>query len=146
VAVDFTVLVPAGLKILASTVNGDVDVGGATSDVEATSVNGRVAASSQGGPVQASSVNGSVDAQMRQLAGATRLEYSSVNGSVHLTLPADLKADIELSTVNGSVRSDFPISVSGSLEPHHMRGTIGGGGVPLRIDTVNGSIELRKSS
>jgi hypothetical protein len=26
-----------------------------------------------------------------------------------------------------------------------MRGTIGGGGVPVRIDTVNGSIELRKA-
>jgi len=142
--VDFTVLVPAGIKMLASTVNGDVDVAGATSDVEASSVNGRVEAASQGGPVQASSVNGSVEAEMRQLAGASRLEYSSVNGSVRITLPADLKADVELSTVNGSVRSDFPISVSGSLEPRHMRGTIGGGGVPLHIDTVNGSIELRK--
>jgi hypothetical protein len=146
VTVDFTVYLPAGIKILGTTVNGDVDVSGATSDVEAMSVNGRVDAQSQGGPVAASSVNGSVEAEMRQIGNSTRLQYSSVNGSVRVTLPADLKADIELSTVNGSVRSDFPISVTGSLEPRHMRGTIGGGGVPLRVDTVNGSIELRKGS
>jgi DUF4097 and DUF4098 domain-containing protein YvlB len=142
---DFIVLVPTGIKVLASTVNGDVEVSGTTRDVDASSVNGRVDATSDGGPVQASSVNGSVDASMRQLNTAARLEYSSVNGSVRVSLPADLKADIELSTVNGSVRSDFPISVTGSLEPKHLHGTIGGGGIPVRIDTVNGSIELRKS-
>jgi hypothetical protein len=145
VKVDFTVLVPAGIKVLASTVNGEVEVSGTTRDVEASSVNGRVDATSDGGPVQASSVNGSVEVSMQQLNTAARLDYSSVNGSVHVTLPASLKADVELSTVNGSVRSDFPISVQGSLEPRHLRGTIGGGGIPLRIDTVNGSIELRKS-
>jgi Putative adhesin len=144
VQVEFTVMVPAGIKVLASTVNGDVAVSGVTRDVDASTVNGRVDAASDGGPVEAKSVNGSVDAEMHRIGDAGRLDYSSVNGSVHVTLPADVKADIELSTVNGSVRSDFPISVSGSLEPRHLRGTIGGGGVPVRIDTVNGSIELRK--
>jgi hypothetical protein len=145
VTVDFTVLLPSGVKMGASTVNGAVDVSGATDEVDVSSVNGRVDAATQGGPVQATSVNGSVDAEMRAVATASKLQYSSVNGSVRVTLPADLKADVELSTVNGSVRSDFPISVTGSLEPRHMHGTIGGGGVPLRIDTVNGSIELRKA-
>jgi hypothetical protein len=144
VEVQFTVMVPAGIKVLASTVNGDVEVSGVTRDVDASTVNGHVDAASDGGPVEAKSVNGSVDAEMHRVGDADRLEYRSVNGSVHVTLPADLKADVELSTVNGSVRSDFPISVSGSLEPRHLRGTIGGGGVPVRIDTVNGSIELRK--
>jgi hypothetical protein len=145
VDVQFTVMVPAGIKVLASTVNGDVDVSGVTRDVDASTVNGHVDAASDGGPVEAKSVNGSVDAEMHRIGDAGRLEYESVNGSVHVTLPADIKADIELSTVNGSVRSDFPISVTGSLEPKHLRGTIGGGGVPVRIDTVNGSIELRKA-
>ena len=146
VNVDFTVLLPANIKMLAATVNGSVDVSGATSEVDASSVNGRVEASSQGGPVEASSVNGSVEAEMHDIAAASRLRYSSVNGSVRVTLPANLKADIDVTTVNGSLNSDFPISVTGSLEPRHMHGTINGGGVPLRIDTVNGSIELRKGA
>ena len=118
-SVDFTLLVPDGIKVLASTVNGDVRVTGASDEVIAESVNGRVEAATQGGPVRATSVNGSVEAQMRKVGSAARLDYSSVNGSVDVTLPADLKADVELSTTNGSVRSDFPISVNGSIEPRH---------------------------
>jgi hypothetical protein len=144
VTVEFTVRLPDGVKAGASTVNGSVDVSGATEEVTASSVNGHVEAETRGGPVQARSVNGSVEAVMHAVTSATKLEYSSVNGSVHVTLPADLKADVELSTTNGSVRSDFPITIFGSLEARHMRGTIGGGGIALRIDTVNGSIELRK--
>src|SRR5579862_8625077 len=133
VNVEFTVLLPANIKVLAATVNGSVEVSGATSEVNASSVNGRVEATSQGGPVEATSVNGSVEAEMHDVSSASRLRYSSVNGSVRVTLPASLKADVDFSTVNGSVNSDFPISVSGSLEPRHMHGTINGGGVPLRI-------------
>jgi hypothetical protein len=145
-SVDFTVLVPDGIKVLASTVNGDVRVTGATDEVIAESVNGRVDATTLGGPVKATSVNGSVEARMTTVRGANRLEYSSVNGSVEITLPADLKADVELTTMNGAVRSDFPILATGSIDPRHLRGTIGGGGIPLRIETVNGSIELRKAT
>jgi hypothetical protein len=145
-SVDFTVLVPDGVKVLGATVNGDVRVSGATDEVIAESVNGRVDATTLGGPVRATSVNGSVEARMQTLHGATRLEYSSVNGSVEITLPADLKADVELTTMNGSVRSDFPILATGQIDPRHLRGTINGGGIPLKIETVNGSIELRKST
>lgn len=146
VAVDFTVMVPPGVKVLAATVNGDVSITGATDEVDAESVNGRVDASTQGGPVRATSVNGAVAAQMHSVANAGRLEYSSVNGSVRVTLPADLKATVDLETVNGAVSSDFPISVSGTVEPQHLRGTIAGGGLPLHIETVNGSVELRKAN
>jgi DUF4097 and DUF4098 domain-containing protein YvlB len=145
-AVEFTVYIPDGVKVLAATVNGDVRVSGVSNEVVAESVNGRVEAMTKGGPVQASTVNGTVEARMQTLAGAVRLDYQSVNGSVNVLLPADLKADVDLSTTNGSVRSDFPIAVSGSIDPRHLHGTIGGGGVQLRIETVNGSIELRKST
>lgn len=144
VAVDFTVQLPAGLNVLAETVNGDVDVAGATAQVDASSVNGGVEAATQGGPVRASSVNGDVRARMQSLADLSHLEYSSVNGSVTVTLPADLKADVDLETVNGSVRSAFPISVSGTMEPKHLHGTISGGGAHLHVETVNGSVELLK--
>jgi hypothetical protein len=144
VSVDFTVKLPAGLNVVATTMNGDVDVAGATAEVEATSVNGGVEAATEGGPVRASSVNGDVRARMQNLAKASRLEYSSVNGSVTVTLPSDLKADVDLETVNGSVRSAFPIAVAGTLEPQHLHGTIAGGGLRLHIETVNGSVELVK--
>ena len=67
VAVDFEVRVPKGVNVGAWSVNGEVSVDGATSEVRAGTVNGCVDATSTGGPVQASSVNGSVHARMGTL-------------------------------------------------------------------------------
>lgn len=145
VRVDFTVSLPAGVNVRTGSVNGDVDVQGATAEVEASTVNGEVRARSTGGPVRASTVNGDVRASMRSI-GNDDLSYSTVNGSIELELPASFNADVELSTVNGSFRTDFPMTLTGRVSPRRLSGKIGNGGRELRARTVNGSIELRKSS
>jgi hypothetical protein len=144
-AVEFTVRLPAGVRLGVSTVNGGLTVNGATSEVRASTVNGRVSASSSGGPVNASTVNGDIDVRMREL-GTGDLEYSTVNGSIEIEVPANLDADLDMRTVNGSLSSDFPIQVQGRLNPRRMRATIGKGGRRLRLETVNGSVELRKAN
>src|SRR5919206_3440527 len=146
VSVRFTVRLPNGVKMDASTVNGGVDVRGAQAEVVANTVNGRVDASSTTGPVNANTVNGSVHVRMDALTGDGDLTLSTVNGSVTAELPAKLDAELELETVNGNVRTDYPLTVTGRLDPHHIRGTIGSGGRRLRLKTVDGSIELRKLS
>lgn len=145
VSVDFTVTLPAGVNVRVGTVNGDAEVEGATAEVEASTVNGGVRARSSGGPVRASTVNGDVRASMKNV-GSGDLDYSTVNGSIELELPASFDADVELSTVNGSFRTDFPMTISGRMSPRRLSGKIGNGGRELRARTVNGSIELRKSS
>lgn len=145
VSVEFTVRLPRGVRIEAATVNGEVRVEGATSEVEARTVNGDASAVSSGGPVRASTVNGDIDVRMREL-GTGDLDYSTVNGSVTLDLPDQLDAEIDFGTVNGSLRSDYPLTVTGKLNPRRMRATIGSGGRRLKVHTVNGSIALRKAS
>ena len=146
VAVEFTVRLPRGVHILAASVNGEVAIRGATAEVVARSVNGRVEAVSSGGPVHASTVNGSVVARMATVPSGEDLEYSTVNGSVTLELPADFSARVEMRTVNGSLRSDFPLQLQGRVNPRRIDATIGdGGNRRLKISTVNGSVELRKS-
>ena len=49
-------------------------------------------------------------------------------------------------TVNGEIETDFPLTVSGRVSKRRLSGTIGGGGRALEMETVNGSIHLRKSS
>jgi hypothetical protein len=144
-SVPFTVRLPAGVNIAVSTVNGDVNVDGASAEVRARTVNGSVEAGTLGGPVVASTVNGDVRVHMTSTGDATNLEYSTVNGSVTVDLPAKINADVELSTVNGSVQSDYPLTLEGHIDPRHLRGTIGTGGLRLRASTVNGQIELRKT-
>jgi hypothetical protein len=144
-SVEFTVKLPAGVRLNVSTVNGGVTVAGATSEVRASTVNGRVSAASSGGPVNASTVNGDIDVRMREL-GTGDLEYSTVNGSIEIEVPANLDADLDMRTVNGSLSADFPITLQGRVNPRRMRATIGKGGRRIRLETVNGSVELRKAS
>jgi hypothetical protein len=142
--VEFTVRVPRGVNVNVGTVNGSVDVRGATGEVNASSVNGGVEAISDGGPVTASTVNGSIRASMRSL-GTGELEFTTVNGSIIVELPEDLNADLRMTTVNGTLSSrDFPLTVSGRFSPQNLRATIGRGGTRLSFTTVNGNVEIRK--
>jgi DUF4097 and DUF4098 domain-containing protein YvlB len=144
VEVTFTVRLPRGVNIDAGTVNGSVDVRGATGEVHAASVNGGVEAVSDGGPVTASTVNGSIRASMRSL-GSGDLEFTTVNGSITVELPEELNADVRMTTVNGTLSSrDFPMTVSGRFSPQNLRATIGRGGTRLSFTTVNGNVEIRK--
>ena len=142
--VDFTVRLARGVKVDVGTVNGTVRVHGATAEVEASTVNGNVDVSTSGGPVNAETVNGSIDARMATLDGEADLEYSTVNGSITLTLPSRTSAEVDLSTVNGHFETDFPVQARGRISRTHLRGTIGEGGRRIRAKTVNGSVELRK--
>jgi hypothetical protein len=143
VSVEFVVRLPKGTRVDVGTVNGSLNVSGATSEVRASTVNGGIDATTSGGPVTASTVNGSVVARMGAV-GTENLHFTTVNGSVTVELPAALDADLDLSTVNGRLTSDYPMTVEGRIDPRHMRATIGKGGRQLKVSTVNGSVRLIK--
>ena len=144
VSVQFRVMVPRGVKVGVSSVNGAVSVEGATSEVEANTVNGEVEVTTSGGPVNASTVNGSVTARMGRFENDEDLNFSTVNGTVITEFSGDLDADIELSTVNGRFQTDYPVTINGRLDPRHLRARLGRGGRRIRLSTVNGNVELRR--
>lgn len=145
VKVTFTIKLPKGVKVDVNTVNGSLDVAGATSEVQAETVNGRVEVATGGGPVNANTVNGSITVRMQDAPGNSDLKFKTVNGSIDVTVPANLSADLDMETVNGSLTSDFPLTISGRVNPKHLHATIGTGGRRVEMSTVNGSIELRKT-
>ena len=146
VSVEFTVRVPAGVRVDARTTNGDLSVTGATAEVIARTTNGDVRAETAGGPVTARTTNGNVTARMGDLGDARDLDFSTTNGSVIVEVPGSLGADIDMSTTNGRVSSDFPLTVSGRIDPRRLRATIGNGARRLRLHTTNGNVELRRGS
>lgn len=147
VSVSFSVKLPKGVHVRTNTVNGAVDIAGASGQVAAHTVNGRIDAASTSGPVDAKTVNGSIHVRMGTVpAGAGDLRYSTVNGSVTIEVPESFNGELEMETVNGSLQSDFPLTVKGRINPRHIRATIGNGGPLVRLSTVNGSIKLRKLS
>lgn len=146
VSVHFTVRLPRGVKIRAQSVNGAIDVNGARSEVIARTVNGRIDATTSAGPVDAQTVNGAINVRMESVGASGDMEFETVNGSVRIEAPSNLAADVSMSTVNGSLTSDFPLTVQGRISRKKIDATINGGGRRLTLRTVNGSVELRRSS
>lgn len=144
VAVHFTVEVPAGVTLRANTVNGGVDAGGLQSDVFANTVNGGINVSTSG-LAKANTVNGSIKASMGRADWTGDLDFQTVNGSITVEMPASSGARVKASTVNGGMETDFPLTIQGKFSNRKMEGTIGSGGRDLNLETVNGSIRLKKS-
>ena len=143
VSVAFTVRVPPGVRFVGRTVNGDVTAESLAGPVSVSTVNGDInfSTSSFG---DAATVNGSIRGAMGSAQWTDKLELRSVNGGISLDLPADTSADVIAATVNGAIETDFPIAVTGRVQPRRLTGVIGGGGRTLAIETVNGSVTLRK--
>jgi opacity protein-like surface antigen len=144
VSVRFTVRVPAGVRFVGRTVNGDVAAENLSGDVQATTVNGGVRLSTAG-QAEAETVNGSITASVGQASGANPLTFKTVNGSIAVELPATANADLRAATVNGDIHSDFPLHGSTRISRRSLSGTIGSGGRRLALDTVNGSIRIRQA-
>jgi hypothetical protein len=142
-SVEILVKLPAGAHLTVATVNGALEIRGASGEVRATTVNGGIEAESSGGAVMAETVNGSI--RVREAVLPTRgASYKTVNGTITVAIPEGSNLELEARTVNGSITTDFPISVQGSISPRRLRGTIGTGGPRLELTTVNGSIRLTK--
>lgn len=141
VSVDFTVELPAGVQLAAENVNGSIRATGLASDVVAKTVNGGVEVSTSGS-ARAETVNGSLIVAVGRASGPMELE--TVNGGITVTLPENLGMTVTAETVNGSIESEYPLTVTGKFGPREVKGTINGGGPTLSLETVNGSIRIRK--
>jgi hypothetical protein len=144
VAVEFTVRLPPGIELDASTVNGDIDVRGASAPVGVATVNGDVNVETALGPVRAATVNGDVNAIIRKLAGTGDVKVVTVRGDATLELPDDVDAVVDGHTVAGDISTDFPLTVTGKIASHSVTGTIGSGGRRIHVATVTGDIQLQR--
>lgn len=142
VTVAFTVRVPSGVKLIGKTVNGEVEATRLNGDIDLNTVNGSINFSTTG-LARANTVNGSIRGEMGRADWRDALEMSTVNGSITLTFPQGLDTDFRASTVNGDITTDFPVATR-RVTRRSLEGTIGGGGRSLSLETVNGSITLKR--
>jgi DUF4097 and DUF4098 domain-containing protein YvlB len=66
----------------------------------------------------------------------------SGDGSITLRTPHDLGAELDAHTGDGRIDLDRPVTMRGRISESAVRGTIGAGGPPLKIQTGDGSIHL----
>lgn len=144
-SVAFTVKLPASVRLQARTVNGGIKTAALGGPADLSTVNGSIQVDSAA-EVRAKTVNGSVSAKMDRTDWKGELELTTVNGSVKVELPASANTEVKGNTVNGSIESDFGLPVEGKWGPKRVSGTIGAGGRLLNVNSVNGSLQLRKRS
>jgi len=145
VVVDFTVRLPANVRLGASTMVGDLRVSGGRAPLVLHTVSGEVDAATAQGPVKATSMNGSVRVRMDAFGDTGAVSLTTVNGSVTAELPPWLDARVSAKTINGAIATDYPLNVNGKFLGHDLEGTLGRGGREVRLETVNGSIHLHKA-
>jgi len=150
-AVYLTVPVDTSLKL--KTLSGGIDVEGVHGEVEVHTSNGHLTLTNISGTVSADSQNGPIKVIMDSVNSSKPLAFSTLNGVVDVTLPADVKADLTVKTNHGAVYSDFDVTLGANRTlndrnririDNTIRGTINGGGVDLTIHTLNGAVYIRK--
>lgn len=138
-SVRYRLTVPRDVRVEIESVNAGITADGVLGGHSLRTVNGRILVRDGGGAFEASTVNGSIEAQLG-LPG-DRMRVKTVNGAVELALPSDVRASVEVATVNGSIRSELPL-IAQEAGRRKLRGTINGGGAPIEIKTVNGSVTI----
>jgi hypothetical protein len=145
--VEYTLTVPRTARLdEIKLINGSLDITGVMGEVRASCINGKLEAHNLSGRTDLSTINGHLNARFDELASST-VELHSVNGSVELTIPSDSKAEIEASTVSGGIENDFGLRVNHHrFVGHDLRGELGNGGPRIKLENVNGRIEIRHAS
>jgi hypothetical protein len=146
-SVEYTLTVPRAVRLdEIKLINGSLDITGVTGEVHASCINGKLEAHNLSGRAELSTINGRLDARFDQLPQSS-VELKSVNGSVELTIPSDSKAEIEASTVSGGIENDFGLHVNNHrFVGHDLRGELGSGGPHIRLEDVNGRIQIQHAS
>ncbi|MEW5930260.1 MAG: DUF4097 family beta strand repeat-containing protein [Gemmatimonadota bacterium] len=144
VSVDFTVRVPAGVRLAARNVSGDVDAEGMRGYVDARSVSGDVRIATTGFG-EASTVSGEIVAVLGSAGWSGDLDFRTVSGDITLELPARASTEVRVETMSGDIQSDFPLDVERRTMRRRARGTIGEGGRELYLTTLSGDVRLRRA-
>jgi hypothetical protein len=102
---DTTLTVPASSTLDLHTMRGDITVTGVTGDISVQAMDGKIALEQVGGSIVAHALRGDITATISQL-GTKPSSFSSLNGDINLTLPADARANLRLQDDRGGIYLD----------------------------------------
>ena len=160
---DITVRVPFATSLKLECMNGgNLKVDHVSGDLELQNLNGAVTVTDASGSVLAHSLNGKVVVDLDKVTPDKPMSFSTMNGNIDVTLPADIRANFRMKSDNGDVFSDFDIKLlPNSNQPvvednrgkggkYRVKvdkttvGAVNGGGPEISFKTFNGNIFIRK--
>jgi len=155
----YTFLVPenVNMKIDYSSPFGyeSVKVNSFSGEFEAKTLNEDIELNKVTGPINIHTINGNIVADFVSLSQKAPTALTSINGDVEVKVPASSKATIDFGTMHGEVYTDCDIEMEKKNNTKgdewvmiggqsNNTGKLNGGGVELKLSTINGSIYLRK--
>ena len=162
-SVDLTIQVPVQTSLNLKTLNGgSIVVENISGEIDAENLNGSVTVTNASGSVLAHSMNGKITVSLNKVTPDKSMSFSTMNGNIDVTLPADVKAKLKMKTENGEIYTDFDIRLDPSgNQPvvddqrksggryrvridKAMYGSINGGGPEMQFVTYNGNILIHK--
>jgi hypothetical protein len=154
---------PVSGRVRISTGDGSITAEGLRGEIRLHTGDGSIRATGLEGRLEADTGDGRMDVRGRfdlldlrtgdggieaeaepgsKMTGAWSLR--SGDGGITLRLPDDLSADLDAHTGDGRITVDLPVTVAGSISTSSVRGKLGAGGPPLRVQTGDGSIRLQR--
>ena len=162
--IDLTITVPVHTSLKLNAVNdGDIVVTGVDGELDVDDINGSVTLNNISGSAVAHALNGRLLATFSKVNPQKPMAFSSLNGDVEVTFPADLKANVSIRSDRGDVFSDFDVQLQTSAPQQTVEdgrghggkyrvkidktvhGTINGGGPEIQFTNFNGAIYIRKA-
>lgn len=160
-SITFEIEAPARTNLKLSTVNGgEILVENIEGEIDLNNTNGGITMNNVAGAVNAGTTNGSVKATMTRVTAAREMAFTSLNGTVDVTLPAATKANLRLRSDNGDVYTDFDMQLAPSSPTvqenrssngryrisrnRSIVGAINGGGPEFELRTFNSNVYVRK--
>jgi hypothetical protein len=161
-----TILVPTKASLKLSATNGRmISVEGVEGEMELSATNGSITLTDVSGSVVAHSLNGQVLAKFKTVDPTKPMSFSSMNGTIDVTLPPSTKANLKIQANNGDVFTDFDVQMQPNTEKMEKSesrpgernrnkihresistGSINGGGPDYSFKNFNGNIYIRKAN
>lgn len=145
-SVSYEVFVPQRTDLKLGTTNGGINVQDVKGFIALSTVNGGVNLSRVGGTVTGGTKNGGVNIDLEGSRwDGDKLDISTTNGGVNVKMADNYSAQLQVETRNGGIRSDFgSLVVKKGLMSRSLEGTVGSGGAPIKIETVNGGVRVTR--
>ena len=154
--------VPTNCSMKLSTVNdGDIEVSDVVGDLEINNTNGPVTLNRISGSVVAHALNEPVIVTFVKVNPQKSMSFSSLNGDVDVTFPADIKATLSMKAEQGEIYSDFDLDLEKTTSKVEEKGKekgrykvsieralkakVNGGGQEILFKNYNGNIYIRKA-
>jgi hypothetical protein len=152
--------VPLDFDLNVSTFNdGVMIISNINGELELTNHNDDITAENISGSVLATSFNGAIKISFNKVKEDTPMSFSTFNGDIDVTFPANLKATFKLKTEQGEILSGFDMNIAKGAPIQKketsggtykvvidgsIRGDVNGGGPEFSMKNHNGDIIIRK--